>query len=57
MDYLDLVGERAVGIKNWEEKDVVISAFFRGDLVLLLRVEVPVAHHKERLGSRLFDQG
>ena len=49
LDVLDLVGKSAIGVKYWEEKNVIISAFLCGDLILLLRVEVPVAHHKEGL--------
>ena len=44
-----LVGESAIRVKYWEEKDVIKTVFFSGNLVLLLRVEVPVAHHKEGL--------
>ena len=47
--FLNLVGESAVGIEYREEKNVIISAFFRADLILLLRVQVPIADNKERL--------
>ena len=44
-----LVSKSSIGIKDWEEKYVVIAAFLGCDLVLLLRVQVPIAQHKEGL--------